>query len=168
MADFIGEVIGQEKTEEGIVVTIRMTGLGQADGPLMTRAKARAIVVAGLGPKFVRVRKIINKVFDNVYIPGEDPDDSGYFGPASQTRSEEQTAARDPSIVEGPVGAVQNRIDAFRKKGVLTEVLDVTELKTETALPDEVLSERFSEIRRNAASTYEYKILVRTTTSFGV
>lgn len=167
MVDFIGEVVGQEKTEEGIVVTIRMTGVGSEDGPLMTRAKARAIAVAGLGTKFVRVKKSINKIFPNVFIPPSEPGDSSYFGPAAQTRSEEQTAAREPGIEEGPFKAVRARVDAFRKKGVLTEVLDVTELKTETVLPDDVLSEAFSDVRRSVASTYEYKILVRTTTAFG-
>lgn len=149
MADFLAEVIGQEKTEEGIVVTVRVTGIGPSDGPLMTRAKARAVAAAGLGPKIAKFTKSID-------IEGE-----------FLNVSEDIVAIRDKELPIGPVNAVRDRLTAFRKEGIFAEVKSTKELKTERVIPQEILETAFSEVRRGAARTFEYEILVTTAFAFG-
>ena len=147
MAQFILETVGQDSDPEGNVVTVRGTGFGGRHGPLMARAKAKAITVTRFGR-------------DNV-TETKKTDVQGKRG------LEEETVFADKSddLFKGPLSGVQGRIQAFRKNGLLVEVQDIKELKTNRVISSNTLDDVFGPTA-TAAKTYEYKILVSTSYSF--
>lgn len=146
MAQFILETVGQDSDPEGNVVTVRGTGFGGRHGPLLARAKAKAITVTRFGRDNVTETK------------KTDVQGSGL---------EEETIFADKSddLFKGPLSGVQDRIQAFRKNGLLVEVQDIKELKTERVISSDTLDDVFGPTT-TAAKTYEYKILVSTSYSF--
>lgn len=141
MAQFILETVGQESDQDGNLVTVRGTGFGGRHGPLLARAKAKAITVTRFGSRTATENKVT---------------DTG-------SGIEEETVFADKSddLFKGPLSGVQDRIQAFRKDGLLVEVQDIKELKTDRVIDSETLDEAFGPTA-SAAKTYEYKVLVST------
>lgn len=148
MADFIAEVIGQDNTQEGNIVTIRMTGFGAPDGPMMTRAKARAIAVSRFGSDTAEMEKTI--------------DDPSMLGDVKETIF----ADKSEDLFTGPASGVRDRLQAFRSEGLFAEVKDFKTLKTERVISDEKLEDTFGNLA-SVVSTYEYDILVTTKFALG-
>lgn len=146
MAQFILETVGQDSDPEGNVVTVRGTGFGGRHGPLMARAKAKAITVTRFGR-------------DNVTETKKTDVQGGGL--------EKKTVFADKSddLFKGPLSGVQDRIQAFRKNGLLVEVQDIKELKTNRVISSNTLDDVFGPTATDA-KTYEYKILVSTSYSF--
>lgn len=147
MANFIAEVIGKDDADDGVIVTVRMTGVGSAEGSLMSRAKGRAIVSARFGRDIATMERTTD-------IEGSFGDDT-----------EEITAVKDDSLFTGSISGVKDRIQAFRKDGVLAEVKGYKTLKTERVISDGKLEDTFGALA-SAVNTYEYEILVTTNFSF--
>ena len=146
MAQFILETVGQDSDPEGNIVKVRGTGFGGRHGPLLARAKAKAITVTRFGRENVTETKKTD-------VPG-------------QRGLDEETIFADKSddLFKGPLSGVQDRIQAFRKNGLLVEVQNIVELKTDRVIDSEVLDDVFGPTA-SAAKTYEYTILVSTSYS---
>lgn len=148
MTDFIAEVTGKEDSDEGIIVTVRMTGFGDGEGALMTRAKGRAIASARFGPdqatytKSVDVQGMLNDV------------------------SEDKFADKSEGLFTGPAKGVRERIKTFRKNGLFAQVEEVKEVTPQGAVfKDGRLEEEFGHMAE-FVNTYRYKVLVTTKYSF--
>lgn len=148
MANFIAEAIGQEKADEGVVVTVRLTGVGGSDGPMMTRAKGKALTVTNFGrdtASMERTTDIEGSIFD---------------------KKEEIFADKSEGLFTGPLSGVKDRLQAFRRDGLFAEVKSVKELKTKRLFSEEDLDEQFG-VLADVVDTFEYEILVTTKYSFG-
>jgi len=147
MVDFIAEVLGKESADDGTIVKVRVTGFGPPDGPLMTRAKARAIASVRFGPS----RATMEKRIDN---PGQFRDERV-----------EVDVVKDENLPRGELEDVENRVQAFRREGLFTHVQEIRERETGRVISDDSLLSVFNKIPR-FANTYEYTILA--TTSFAL
>lgn len=147
MAKFMAEVLGQDKTSEGNVVTVRMTGFGGEGGPLKTRAKARAIATSNFGPDQASYTKTTDR--------------EGEWG----LDKEEQFADKSDDLFSGPAKGVRERIKTFQNNGLFAEVQNVTEVDTKYFIDDERLRDVFGPLAGTVKS-YRYEILVTTKYSF--
>lgn len=147
MADFIAEIVGQESSDEGNIVVVRVTGFGDAEAALMTRAKAKAITATRFGSETARSEFVTDK-----------------FDIETGRRSTERRdvfADKSEELFTGPASDVRDRLQAFRKEGLFATVKDIKPLKTERIFDNETLEEAFGPLK-NAVSTYEYRVLVTT------
>lgn len=147
MADFMAEVLGQDKTSEGNIVTVRMTGFGGEGGPLKTRAKARAIAASNFGPDQASYTKSTDR--------------EGEWG----IDKEEHFADKSKDLFSGPAKGVRERIKTFQNNGLFAEVKSVKEVEQKYFVKDDRLREVFGPLAGTVKS-YRYEILVTTKYSF--
>lgn len=147
MTEFIAEVIGQDKTPDGNVVTVRMTGFGGEGGPLKTRAKARAIAASNFGPDRATSTKSTDR--------------EGEWG----IDKEETFADKSEDLFSGPASGVRQRIKTFQDNGVFAQVQEVNEVDTKYFIKNERLKEVFGPLA-GTVKAYRYEILVTTKYSF--
>lgn len=151
MPNFIAEVVGKDSHEDGTIVTVRMTGFGAADGPMMTRAKARAIASSRFGRDQAEETRVTNQ--------------KGFFG-GYEDVEEKIFADKSEDLFKGPASGVRDRLKAFRSEGLFAEVKDYKTLKTERVLSDKKLEDTFGNMS-SVVSTYEYDILITTRYALG-
>lgn len=135
-------------TNEGNLITIRVTGFGNGEGPLMTRAKARAIATS----KFGRDQASSTKTTD---VDG-----------AWKDEKEEVFADKSDGLFTGPISGVRDRLKTFRKDGLFAEVKDISESKPEYSFSEGKLEEEFG-VMAGSVRTFRYKILVTTSYALG-
>jgi len=163
MPSFITELIGQEKTDEGLVVTVRATGVGSEDGSLMARAKGRAIASSGFGPNTAKMEKRFNvqdKGFKAEVDEGFEKKEISGSGPQDVNEGA-VFADKTEALFSGDIRGVRDRLKAFRKEGLFASVKNVKEMKTERLIEEDRLEEVFGPFQ-DVISTYQYEILVKT------